>query len=234
MLDVGCGPGRVALDLAHRGASLTLADLSPTQLDLARQHLEEAGLLERVEAFHRLDVVDMRVLEDNRYDAVVCYGAVLSYAYDCYEAAVRELARVLRPDGCLLISVCSLYGTWNLLEPLDEAEFLATPDAHVDWAGVLSGAGVVYTRPASPEWHQPLALYSSDGLRQALETAGLQVIEMAAANPFVSEPAQIPRIAASPQAIDALTELELALCTKPGLVDSGEHLLAVARKGRAS
>jgi 2-polyprenyl-3-methyl-5-hydroxy-6-metoxy-1,4-benzoquinol methylase len=230
VLDVGCGPGRFSLDLARRGAQLTLADLSQVQLDMARQKLEAAGLLQRVQALHRLDMVAMPELEDERYEAVVCYGAVLSYTYDCYEAALRELERVLAPGGWLLISVCSLYGALRLVGPLDAHAFLELPDTHIDWGAVTSGAEVVCSRPGSPEFHQPLALFTSVGLRQALERLGLQVVEMAAANPVVSERAQIPGIVANAQAAAALTALELALCNRPGLVDTGEHLLAVARK----
>jgi ubiquinone/menaquinone biosynthesis C-methylase UbiE len=230
VLDVGCGPGRFALDLARGGARLTLADLSRTQLDQAREHLAEAGLLASVEAFHHLDVVDMHELPDEAFDAVVCYGAVLSYTYDRHMAALQELARVLRPGGWLLVSVVSLYGTWNLAGPLDAVSALENPDAHIDLQAFLSGAGVVLTRPGSREFHQPMVLFSSAGLRDALERVGLAVTAMAAADPLVSEVAQIPRITASPQATASLTELELALCTQPGLIDSGEHLIAVARK----
>jgi len=230
VLDVGCGPGRFALDLARRGARLTLADISQTQLDLARQHLEAAGLLDQVQTFHRLDMVDMHELAGESYDAVVCYGAALSYTYDRYETALQELARVLCPGGRLLIGVDSLYGVLRLIGPLDAHEFLELPDTHIDWQAVLSGAGVVYSRLGSREFHQPLVLFTSDGLRQALERVGLRVIEMAAANPVVSEMAQVPRITASAQAGAALTALELALCNRTGLVDTGEHLLAVACK----
>jgi hypothetical protein len=51
---------------------------------------------------------------------------------------------------------------------------------------------------------------------------------MAASNPLVSTGAEIAQITASAEASAALTTLELALCDKPGLVDGGEHLLAVA------
>ena len=234
VLDVGCGPGRFALDLARRGARLTLVDLSQAQLDLARGQLEAAGLLERVQAFHCLDMVAMHELADESYEVVVCYGAALSYTCDRYETALQELERVLCPGGHLLISVVSLFGTLRLVGPLDADAFLELPDAHVDWQAVLSDAGVVYTRPGSPEFHQPLVLFTSGGLRQALEQVGLQVVEMAAANPVVSEGAQIPRITASAQASAALTALEVALCNRPGLVDTGEHLLAVAFKRTGS
>jgi SAM-dependent methyltransferase len=230
VLDAGCGPGRFALDLARRGACLTLSDISQVQLDQARQRFETAGLLERVQAFHCLDIVNMHELWDASFDVVVCYGAALSYTCDQYQAALNELARVICPGGRLLISVNSLFGNLRLLGHYDDCSFLETPDAHMDWEAVLSGRGVIYTRPGSPKFHQPFVFFTSEGLRRALEQAGLQVIEMAAANPVVSERVQIPRITASAQASAALTALEVAICNKPGLVDTGEHLLAVADK----
>lgn len=230
VLDVGCGPGRFALDLARRGARLTLVDLSQAQLDLARQNLENAGLLERVQAFHCLDMVDMNVLQEASFEAVICYGAALSYTCDRYQAALQELGRVLAPGGRLLISVCSLYGTLRLVGPYDGEDFLNAPDSHIDWEAVLSGRGVVLTRPGSREFHQPFVLFTSSGLKEALAQAGLRVVQMAAANPVVSEGARIPRITASTQASAALIALEAALCDYPGLVDTGEHLLAVAEK----
>ena len=229
-LDVGCGPGRFALDLAHQGTRLTLADISQAQLDLAYHHLKSAGLLERVQAFHCLDMIDMVELPNESYEVVVCYGAVLSYTYDRYETALQELVRVITPGGWLIISVCSLYGILRLIGPYDAYNFLEHPTAHLDWKAVLSGTGVTYSQPGSTEFHQPLVLFTSQGLRNALEQVGLQVVEMAASNPVVSEGAQLPRIAASVQAAEALTTLEVALCSQPGLVDAGEHLLAVAYK----
>ncbi len=230
VLDAGCGPGRFSLDLARRNARLTLVDLSQTQLDLARQHLKEAGLLERVQAFHCLDLIDIHELDDASFDVVVCYGAVLSYTYDQYETALQELARLIRPGGYLLISVCSLYGIIRLVGPGDPHLLLEAPDPHLDWNAILAGKEVVLTQPGSPEFHQPLALFASTGLKRVLEQEGLQVVEMAAANPVVSGPTQIPRITGSEQASAALAALEIALCSKPGLIDGGEHLLAVAVK----
>jgi 2-polyprenyl-3-methyl-5-hydroxy-6-metoxy-1,4-benzoquinol methylase len=232
VLDAGCGPGRFSLDLARRNASLTLVDLSQTQLDLARQHLKEAGLLERVQASHRLDVIDLHELDDASFDVVVCYGAVLSYTYAQYESALRELVRLIRPGGVLLISVCSLYGMIRMVAPADEQLFLEAPDLHLDWNAVLAGQDVVLTKPGSLEFHQPLALFSSAGLKRILEQVGLQVVEMAAAAPVVSQATPIPRISGSEQASAALAELEMVLCNKPGLIDSGEHLLAVAVKSK--
>jgi len=114
--------------------------------------------------------------------------------YEQAKELLKELERVLCPGGTLLMSVDSLFGTLRLVGPLDAHTFLEQPDTHIDWQAVLSGAGVVYTRLGSPEFHQPLVLFTSHELRQALEQVKLQVIEIAAANPIVSEIAQIPRI----------------------------------------
>lgn len=120
---------------------------------MARVQLKTAGLLERVQAFHCLDVVDMHELSDESFEVVICYGAVLSYTCDRYETAIKELIRVLCPGGTLLISVDSLFGTLRLVGPLDAQTFLEQPDTHVDWQAVLSGSGVVYTRLSSSEFH---------------------------------------------------------------------------------
>ena len=231
MLDAGCGPGRFAIHMAQSGYSLTLVDISQHQLDQARDHLEAAGLLARVQAFHCLDILDLHSLHDASFDAVVCYGGAISYTYDRYKAALEELARVVRPGGVLLISVFSLYGSYRLIGPYDGVDALMPPEEHIDWQAMLTGADVLLSNPESNQFHQRMALFTSSGLRRSLEAAGLQVVEMATSNPVVSEGAQIPKISASEEASSALTELELALCTRSGLLDAGEHLIAVARKG---
>ncbi|MFV9507888.1 MAG: class I SAM-dependent methyltransferase [Oscillochloridaceae bacterium umkhey_bin13] len=48
MLELMCGTGRVLLPLAEAGYTLTGVDSSPAMLALARQHLAEAALSERV------------------------------------------------------------------------------------------------------------------------------------------------------------------------------------------
>ena len=230
ILDAGCGPGRFSLDLARTSVNLTLADISHKQLALAEHHLEKAGLLEKVREIIRLDITNMDDFEDEAFDAVVCYGSTLSYTYDQYEQALKELVRVLKPGGILLISVSSLFGTLRLVGPLDANYFLEDPDDHLDWTSVLSGGKVVLTKPGSNEFHLPLALFSSEGLRDLLEKFRLKVKGMATANPLVPQGAKTPNIEDSLEACEALSELELTACSSPGLLDSGEHLLAAAVK----
>jgi SAM-dependent methyltransferase len=191
-------------------------------------------------------MLDLHLLPEAGFDAVVCYGAALCYTYNRYPQALHELIRLLKPGGRLLISVDSLYGTLRLIGPFDALSFIESPDAHFDWRGILdedrledqaslgikekTQPGVFLSKPGSPEFHQPLVFFTSRGLKQSLEQAELQVIEMASANPLVADGNQMPKVTSSPQACQALLELEVAVCNQPGLLDAGEHLIAVAAK----
>src|SRR5215813_7495487 len=44
VLDIGCGTGRHAIELARRGYTVTGVDLSPAQLDRAKQKATAAGV----------------------------------------------------------------------------------------------------------------------------------------------------------------------------------------------
>lgn len=233
VLDVGSGPGRFAMNCLDIGAEVTLVDISPVQLQLARDRLAAHGKLDGIKGFHRLDVLDLTSLAQESYDAVVCFGGAVSYTRERYVEALRQLVRVARPGAPILISVMSLFGAMRLLGPFDAANVLETVNDHLDWSQVLSGTGVVLTKRASTEFHQPLALFSSAGLRAALVDVGLTVEALAAANPFLPEFLPVPKIAASERASQTLIDLEVALSEVPGLVDGGGHLLAVARKPKA-
>jgi 2-polyprenyl-3-methyl-5-hydroxy-6-metoxy-1,4-benzoquinol methylase len=230
VLDIGSGPGRFAIDLVSMGAKVTVADLSQVQLVLARQRLAEHGLADKVESFRQLDVVHLDELESSSFDAVVCYGGVLSYTREHHVQAIDELKRVVRPGGVVLASVMSLYGTLRLLGPLDAAGVQESVDRHMDWSAVLNGAQLVYTRLDSAEFHQPIGLFTSRALRGAFERAGLEVLTLASSNCIIPQFQALPNFSASPVASRMIEELEVAVCDHPGLVDAGGHLLAVARR----
>jgi hypothetical protein len=118
----------------------------------------------------------------------------------------------------------------RLAGPLDAAAVLEFIDRHLDWEAVLAGADIVLTRRESREFHQPIALFTSAGLRSAIVDAGLHVEHMASANAIVPQFEPAAKLAASPGASDALRALELAVCDWPGLLDAGGHLLAVATR----
>ncbi len=94
-LEMGCGEGRVARDLAQRGHAVTAVDASPTLLRYARE-ADPAG---------RYLVADAAALPfpAGAFDLVVAYNALMDIAD--MPGAVREAARILEPGGRFCICV---------------------------------------------------------------------------------------------------------------------------------
>jgi ubiquinone/menaquinone biosynthesis C-methylase UbiE len=98
LLDIGTGTGRMIEILAPRVEQALGIDQSREMLAVARANLEQAGLDNgRV----RLGDMYQLALPDGSFDAVVIHQ-VLHYA-DRPAAVVAEAARVLRPQGILIL-----------------------------------------------------------------------------------------------------------------------------------
>jgi SAM-dependent methyltransferase len=110
VLDIGGGPGRYALWLAERGHRVTLADLSPELLAVARLKVAESpnGML--VEEIVEADACDLSRWDDHSFDAVLSLGPFyhLPDPVD-RERAAGELSRVLRPGGIAFVAFVTRY-----------------------------------------------------------------------------------------------------------------------------
>jgi len=96
VLDVGCGGGLLAEELARRGCSVTGIDPSRGSLAVAREHAARRGW--QIE--YHPGVAESVPLPDSAVDAVVCCD-VLEHVRSPRQA-VAEAARVLRPGGLYL------------------------------------------------------------------------------------------------------------------------------------
>ena len=103
VLDLGCGTGALTLRAAQRGAKVKGIDNNAQMLEIAWQRVHEAGLMETV------NLVEMGVAELDGEDAQ-CYDAVMSglclseLSEDEVTHTLKEVARILRPGGLLLIA----------------------------------------------------------------------------------------------------------------------------------
>lgn len=88
ILDAGCGPGTLAVELAGRGARVVGIDLSPTLVELARERAAGLELRGSVE-FRSGDMLDPSV---GTFDWVVAMDSVIHYPRPEMVAVVAELA----------------------------------------------------------------------------------------------------------------------------------------------
>lgn len=96
LLDLGCGTGRVALDLAERGHDVTALDSEPALVATLSSRARERGLRVRTE------VADARSLElGRRFALVIAPMQVVQLlgGLDGREQALRALHRHLEPGG---------------------------------------------------------------------------------------------------------------------------------------
>ena len=98
LLDLGGGPGRVALTLAQTFPDLRATVLDwPATAEVAREHIAEAGLADRVVALGG----DITVCDPGQgYDVIWC-SSVLHFVAEP-EAVLRRVYQALAPGGVLI------------------------------------------------------------------------------------------------------------------------------------
>ena len=115
MLDVGAGCGRTAIALAQQGYHVTGVDLSAGMIEQARAEAARADVDAR---FVEGDAVALP-FEDDCFDGALFAGNGIGHLeLDGMRRCAGELARVLRPGGCLVVSARSPYAMNRLLPGL--------------------------------------------------------------------------------------------------------------------
>jgi SAM-dependent methyltransferase len=95
VLDVGTGPGTVAVMACARGAVVTAVDAEPSMLDAARRNVPGADV-------RHATLPDLE-FPDGSFDAAVA-NFVLNHVGNP-SAAIAELGRVVRPGGCIAVTI---------------------------------------------------------------------------------------------------------------------------------
>ena len=132
ILDAGCGTGNNLLHLARYGRAVGV-DLSEEALAFCRTRgvaAARAGLL-------------VLPFPDGAFDCVTSFDVIYHRWVDDDAAAVREMARVLRPGGLLLVRVPALRWLWGAH---DEAVHSRHRYRRPELRQVLEGAGLEVVR----------------------------------------------------------------------------------------
>jgi cyclopropane fatty-acyl-phospholipid synthase-like methyltransferase len=107
VLDVGCGPGRHAHELARRGVVVHGIDISNEFINIANEDAEAGSTFERLDARSLSEATHLR-----DFDAVIClcqgaFGLMTAQGDD--ETVVKGMADCLRSGGLLALSAFNGY-----------------------------------------------------------------------------------------------------------------------------
>jgi ubiquinone/menaquinone biosynthesis C-methylase UbiE len=226
VLDAGGGPGRYTILLAERGYRVTLLDLSPGLLALARQRIEQAGqeIMRQVEAVVEGTFTDLSAFPDSSFGAVLCLGAALSHVVDPAQRrqAVAELRRVAQPGALLFINVLNYVGAFR-------AVVQWWPDAStIELFHRLSREQVLDIGDDAA----PAYLYYPEEFRGMLAEAGLTVERLYGAEGIGAHLQEDHLLAVmdDPEVWPAWREILLSTADHPSVVGVSRSLLAVARR----
>jgi ubiquinone/menaquinone biosynthesis C-methylase UbiE len=113
-IDLGGGPGMLAVCIAKiTSMKVTVVDLMPECVELARENSAEAGVGDRVDAIQ--GVAEELPFEDGSVDLVVSRGSI--FFWQDQQQGLVEVYRVLRPGGWAWIG--GGFGTAELLREIE-------------------------------------------------------------------------------------------------------------------
>jgi SAM-dependent methyltransferase len=153
ILDAAGGTGRMTLPLAKMGYAVTLCDISPGMLEVARQKLLREGLLDRV----KIQECDVRELgfPDESYDFVLCWNGT--------SGDVRDLVRVTKKRGRISVFLVNGWRAAIDLFSEDPGAALARVESR---SNHLCDQGVRYR------------VFAPQEAREFLEARGVKVLDM--------------------------------------------------------
>jgi 2-polyprenyl-3-methyl-5-hydroxy-6-metoxy-1,4-benzoquinol methylase len=162
ILDVGCGAGLLAVELAKKGFEVDATDTVGEMIERARRHAEDAHVDARVHV--ALNDVHKLAFDDETFDVVIAMG-VVPWLHSP-QVAMREIKRVLRADGHLIITANNRYRLPYLLDPIYNPAFRRLRKAV---KRILAGLGIRFTSRGAPTRTHSLRQFDA-----LLGAAGLQ------------------------------------------------------------
>ena len=213
--DVGCGPGRYSVELLSQGHRVTLFDLTPSLLAIARENISKQGL--NAEAFVTGDARDLSAFADGDFDAALVLGPLYHVPPEDRPRVLKETNRILRRGG---VAIFAYLNAWGVLRTAvtDSPERFQDPGfaRSLDAEGRL---GIWYwTTPAIAE--------------RELEDAGFTLETYAGAEGFAAGlNTLVERLAReNPQVYAAVVQAAVDSSEAPQYRDTTAHVHFVCRK----
>lgn len=105
VLDNGAGPGKYSVELAKEGYHVTLADLTPRLVEMAKEKAKDRNLQNQFDGFYTADARELTMMEDEHFDASLMLGPMYHLQNEQDRSqAINELKRVTKTGGLVFVA----------------------------------------------------------------------------------------------------------------------------------
>ncbi|MDE2890094.1 MAG: class I SAM-dependent methyltransferase [Gemmatimonadota bacterium] len=222
--DIGCGPGRYAIELARRGYRVTLCDLSEKLLERAERAFASEGTT--ADRFFQGDALDLGVFEVESFDAVLLLGPLYHLIErDDRSRALSEMIRILKPGGRAIIAFLN---SWGLLRSgvVDFPKRFRNPAFLRSMLGEQAFEDHELSGFTECHWSNP------DIASEEIQDAGLRIISRAGAQGFLGGMARLFEALRKdePEAYENVLEFAAETSELPQFRDTTDHVHFVVER----
>jgi SAM-dependent methyltransferase len=218
LLDLGCGPGADAEEMARRGHTVTAIDWSKAMVAEAEARARSAGVADRVTVRH-LGIQEIDRLAPQTYDGAWSNFGPLNCVPDLRDAGAR-IADRLRPGGVLVASVIGRICPWEI----------ALFASRGDWSR-LSIRFARHVVPVPLDGRTVWTRYYTPGaFSRIFEASGFVRVEVRALGLAVPPPYAQAFASRHPALISRLFAVDDRIGGWPIVRNFGDHFLIVLRK----
>lgn len=220
--DVGCGAGLMSVAAAKRGAWVHAIDTVASMLDLTREQAETDGVGDRVALTEAS--VESLPLRGESVDVLIALG-LLAWV-PSPSAAVKEIARVVRPGAYVIVTSGNPVRLQSLIDPLQNP-FLRPIKHTVKHLAGRAQVPLPVSKAVPRHWHSPKQL------ERLLSSAGLAKVDSTTFGfgPFTFFRKKLP------ERLGMFLHKRLQVAADsgvPGLSSCGAIHMVLARRGSAT
>jgi SAM-dependent methyltransferase len=190
--------------------------------------MTELGLDARIVDFLLLDITDLKEIANNQYDVVTCVGGALNYTFDKEQAAIKEMLRVVKPGGVVIIGVMSFLNSLiRFLPGIVEEKGLFGIDA-TKW---LMETGIQDAEHYPVENKNYVHMMMSKELDSLFDGLNVQILEKRAAAVFSMAGEEALDLAKADQELwEVILGKEIECSRNPACLDCGANIIYVVKK----
>jgi SAM-dependent methyltransferase len=232
IVDIGCGPGRYAIQLLEEGYHVTLVDLSSALLEKAQKEIEQRQLTNHLEGIYEKNAIDLDGIKSNTFDVALLLGPLYHLpAFHDRKKAIKEALRVTKPGGYIFAATITRLSPIRDMfrwKPADARQCLQEQEKEINQ---ILETGVYINETDDPKKFTDAYLARPQDIPNLYTELQIQLLETFSCEgiaAFLDE--KVNQLIDNEETWKRLFEIIIRTCTDPSILGAGEHCVFVGQK----